>query len=378
MASAKGGGTTRRSSSSRNAKKNDQPEVSPARWAGVALVIAAIVGAVFLAMISPSDTDGPSQPGTQAAEVGSTPLAPASPSPTPTTLDVAVPVVAPAIVIPADGKRTGEYEFAVTVAVPDDRTVKRQHLDLHIYNNGQHAKRSQKPKPGTDVKVEGVRLAPGDNVLTAVLSSPAGAGPASDPITVVHDEQLPVLEIVSPKNKLQTYEDRVTVEVTSEVDAAVTVRNTANDHDFEVIIGPGGDASKNIRLKRGKNRIEATSVDQAGQDQDAHIIVTRLDGRPTIKLKAPETANPPERIRIVAEVTDDKKQPMKDAEVFFTLTAANQSTDDENAVTNAKGRAVWEVQVTGSSSPAETLLVGVTVISPSGDRETADAVIRLK
>jgi hypothetical protein len=376
MASAKGGATTRRSSSSRTAKKNQQPEVSPARWAGVALVIAAIVGAVFLAMISPSDEDGSTQPGTQVAEVETTPLD--APSPSPSGLDVRTPVVAPAIVVPKDGKRTGEFEFSVTVAVPDDRTVKRQDLELHIFNNGQLSESSEKPKPGTEVRVHGIRLAPGDNVLTAALGSTAGLGPTSDPITVIHDDEIPPLEIVSPKNKLKTYDDKITVEVTSEVDASVTIDNTANDHDWEVTIGPAGEASKVIRLKYGKNRIKATSVDEAGQLQDDVVIVNRLDGRPRVKLKTPDSVKPPQTIRIVAEVTDDKKQPMKDAEVAFTLTARNMSTLDQPGTTNAKGRAVWEVEIPASSSSADALELGVTVTSPSGHTEPASKVIPLK
>lgn len=375
MASAKGGATTSRSSLGRSSRKSQEPEVSPARWAGVALVIAAIVGAIALAMLSPSDSARPSRPGAGVAEVQSTELIP---SPSPTALDVSVPVVAPEIIVPKDGKVTGEYEFEVTVAVPDDRTVARKHLDLHIYNNGQHAETSEKPKPGTDVKVEGVRLAPGPNVLTAVLSSPAGPGPASEPISVILDEEIPPLKIVSPRNKLQTYEDSVLVEVTSEVDASVTIRNLANDHDPKVTIGTSGDASYVIRLKRGKNRIRATSVDQAGQDRNDEVVVTRLDGRPTVKLKFPKSAKPPDQIRVVAEVTDAKKKPMPDAEAHFTLTAPNQSTLDHNTTTNAKGRAVWEVEIPGSSSPADALELGVTVISPSGDEEVKRGVISLE
>ena len=374
MASAKGGGTTRRSNSSRSSKKQEA-EVSPARWAGVALVIAAIVGAVFLAMISPSDPGEPGQAGVEVAEVESTAL---TPSPSPTAVDVPVPVAVAEIIVPKDGKLTREYEFAVTVAVPDDRTVKRQQLDLHIYNNGTHAKTFENPKPGTDAKVEGVRLAPGANVLTAVLGSLGGLGPVSEPITVTLDEELPDLEIVAPKKKYQTYEDKVTVEVTSEVDASVTVRNMANDHDPEVTIGPSGTASPDIRLKRGTNRIVATPVDQAGQPKRAERVVTRLDGRPTIKLKVPESVNPPEQIRIVAEVTDSSKQPMEGAEVNFSLVAPNQSTLTEPGVTNAKGRAVWEVEISNSSSPADALEVAVLVVSPSGDKKTADAKIDLR
>lgn len=380
MASAKGGATTRRAGSARSSKQNQDPEVSPARWGGVALVIAAIVGAVFLAMISPSDGGQPSQPGTEVAEVLSTGLSPSpDASPSPTALDVSAPVVAPEIVVPKkDGNVTGEYEFSVTVAVPDDRTVARKHLDLHIYNNGAFAKTSEKPKPGTEVKVDGVRLDPGENVLTAVLSSLAGPGPTSEPISVILDEEIPPLEIVSPKKKSQTYDETVTVEVTSEVDAKVTIRNLANDHDVDVEIGPSGTKSQVIRLKYGKNRIVATSVDEAGQDRDDEVVVTRLDGRPKIKLKYPETVNPPETIRIVAEVTDADKKPMPDAEVYFTLTAPNQSTLDDTDTTNAKGRAVWEPEISGSSSPADTLELGVTVISPTGDQKERSAKITLK
>jgi hypothetical protein len=379
MASAKGGGTTRRSSSDRSSKKSQEPEVSPARWAGVALVIAAIVGAVFLAMISPSDSDAPSQPGNQVAEVQSTGLEPSpSASASATAIDVPVPEVAPEIVIPTDGKVTGEYEFEVTVAVPDDTNVARKHLDLHVYNGGQLAKTAEKPKPGTNVKVKGIRLAPGQNSLTAVLSSPAGPGPASEPIGVILDEDIPPLEIVAPKDKHETYEDSVVVEVTSEVDASVTIHNLANDHDPEVTIGPSGSASEVIQLKRGKNRIRATSVDQAGQRQKKEVVVTRLDGRPSIKLRVPETVDPPDEIRIVAEVTDARKKPMQDAEVHFTLTAPNQSTLDQNSITNAKGRAVWEVAISGSSSPADALEVGVTVFAPSGDKRTKTQSIALE
>ena len=86
--------------------------MSPARWGGVALVIAAIVGAIFLAMISPSGANEPEQPGV-IAEV-------ATPGPSPTTADTRVPTVQPAISIPPDGEVTAELEIVVAVDIPDD------------------------------------------------------------------------------------------------------------------------------------------------------------------------------------------------------------------------------------------------------------------
>ncbi|MEX1296677.1 MAG: hypothetical protein AB1Z67_10935 [Candidatus Limnocylindrales bacterium] len=319
-------------------------------------------------MISPSDPGLASQPGAEPEEVAEASTAPdASASPSDTTLDGPVPVVAPTITVPRDGTVIGEFEIAVTVDVPDDRTVKRRDLDLYVYNGSQLEETLEKPKPGTTVEVEGIRLAPGENVLTAKLGSPAGPGPASEPHRITLDEDAPVLTIVEPENKHQTYEDTVLVEVTSEVGASVTIQNKAIDDDAEVTIGPAGSASRRIRLKYGKNNILATSVDQAGLPRTRRVNVTRLDGRPKVKLKVPAKVKPPEDVRIVAEVTDAKGQPMRDAEVYFTLLAPNQSTDDVNDTTNAKGKAVWEVPVARSSSPAAALEVGVVVISPTGD-----------
>lgn len=381
MASAKGGGTTRRSSSSRGSKQSLEPAVSPARWAGVALVIAAIAGAVFLAMISPSDTDQPSQSGVEVAQVESETFGPSpSPDPSPTDADVNVPmpVVAPKIVTPKDGTRTGEYEFDVTVAVPADRTVKRKFLELHIYDNGKHTKTKLKPKPGTEVKVA-IRLTPGDNVLTAELRSPTGAGPASDPTTVILDDEIPPLEIVTPQKKLQTYEDKVSVEVASEIGASVSIHNLANDHDVDdEEIGLGGSISKVIPLKLGKNRIVARSVDEAGQKQEDEVVVTRIDGKPRIKLKVPASVKRPGELRVVAEITGSDKKPMKDAEVSFTLSARNQSSLTDSDTTNAKGRAVWKVPIAASSSPADDIEVGVTVYSPSGHKGEASETVKVR
>jgi len=381
MASAKDGGTTRRAGSSRSSKKKQEPEVSPARWAGVALVIAAIVGAVFLAMLSPSDpgTESPQQPGAEAeAEAGTG--ADASPSPAATTVDVPVPVVTPVITNPGNGTLTPEIEIAVTVDIPEDVAVPKKHLELHIYA-GSDITTLEKPKAGTTVKVQGVRLLPGENTLTAALGSPAGPGPVSDPVVVTLDEDAPRLTITSPKNKYQTYDDGVTVEFSSEVGARVRIRNEANKFDQpEQTVNSGGEGSIFVPLKRGvKNHIVATSVDQAGQLQEASVNVWRIDGRPSVKLKFPQSVDPPEQIRIGDEGKDDKGKPMVDAQVHFNLGGTNRTTLSESRQTNDKGRAAWVVEVVGSSSPADSLELGVVVISPTtGDKKSLVRNIALK
>ena len=372
MASAKGGGTTGRASSSRSPKKGQEPAVSPARWAGVALVIAAIVGAVFLAMISPSepgDPDQPAQPGEIAAV--------SSPGASPAATDTNVPTVQPVIVSPFDGEVTPEIEIAVTVEVPAGEEVPKRLLDLFVHNGSQIYK-YEKPKSGTTVKVEGVRLTPGENTLTASLGAPGGPGPTSVPILLTLDEDAPKLTITSPKKKTETYDNAITVEFTSEVEATVRVVNSANKFDDERVVGPSGKDSILVNLKRGKNLIEASSIDSAGLEQTAEVNVIRLDGRPTIKIKAPGTVAPPESARIVVDVTDAKGKPMPDAEVYFTLAGPNRTALEGFIVTNERGRAVWNPDITGSSSPADALELGVVVISPTGGRGTGDATIALR
>ncbi len=383
MASAKSGGTTRRASSSRSSKKKQEPEVSPARWAGVALVIAAIVGAIFLAMISPSDPgeELPPQAGAAAdTDAGTDGEDGPAPSPSATVVDVPVPVLRPVITNPGNGTLTPEIEIAVSVDIPEDVAVPKKHLDLYVYA-GNEITTLEKPKPGTTVKVQGVRLLPGENTLTAALGSPAGPGPVSDPVVVTLDEDAPRLTIDSPKNKFETYENGVTVEFSSEVGARVRIRNEANKFDQpEQTVNSSGEGSILVPLKRGvKNQIVATSVDQAGQLQEASVNVWRIDGRPNVKLKFPASVDPPDEIRIVAEVTDTDRKPMSDAEVHFNLGGPNRTTLSETRETNDKGRAVWVVEVEGSSSPADSLELGVVVISSTtGDKKSLVRNIALK
>ena len=168
------------------------------------------------------------------------------------------------------------------------------------------------------------------------------------------------------------------VEFASEIGATVRVVNEANKFDDEVVIGPSGEHSLPVRLKFGKNRIAVTSIDEAGQRQGDSVNVTRIDGRPTAKLKFPQTVKPPEDVRIVVDVTDASGEPLPEAEVHFSLGGTGRTTDSDISIANDKGRAVWNTTVATSTSPATTIELGVIVYSPSGGKRTYDRTIELK
>lgn len=337
----------------------------------MALVILSIVAAISLAMVSPSepvDTAAVVDEGT-------------SPSPAPSDSGGAVPEAQPRIVNPLSGKTTRELDFPVTVEVPEETAVKRRDLTLWIMRGSDALGQVDQPKTGGTIVVPSVRAAEGLNEITAVLQGPNGWGPASEPVLITVDRDAPELAITAPKDKAEVYDATVTVEGTSEVGAEVLIKNETNKYKRKVRVGPSGTFDAAIKLKRkDDNKIVATSVDEAGVARTARIQVTRLDGRPIIKLtRLPKVATLPADIKIVATITDEEGKPLADAKVVFSLGGADRISITDPIYTDARGRAVWKPTVAASSSTTDKLLLSVTATSPdSGKPRTVAAEIELQ
>jgi len=372
MASAKPATTSRRSSSGKSPKKKgEEPEVSPARWAGVAFVIVAIMAAIVLAVISPSD------PSPAPAEVAPE----ASPTPSPTALDTRVPTAQPRITNPVTGP-TRELDFPVTVDLPEEELAKRW-LTLYILRGEEEVGKLDKPKSGGSVTVPSVRVDPGPNELTAVLSGPGGFGPRSEPILLTVDRNAPELALTAPKNKTETYEARIVVEGTSEVGADVAITNETTGAKVKEVVGNSGTFDATVRLKRGvTNKIVASSIDGAGIKRSKTVRVTRLDGTPKIKIQDIDPvrrSDLPKKVRIVVDVKDADGKPMADARVDYLLGAQDRTTLNETLFTDADGRSVWRPIIEPSSSVADALELSVTVTSSlSGDSKDGARTIAFR
>jgi hypothetical protein len=306
-----------------------------------------------------------------------------SPSPAPSDPGGGVPEAQPRIVNPISGKTTRELDFPVTVDVPEETAVKRRYLKLLIMRGSDALGQVDQPKTGGTVVVPSVRVAEGLNEITAVLAGPTGWGPSSEPVLINVDRDAPELAITAPKDKDEVYDATVTVEGTSEVGAEVLIRNETNGYKRKERVGPSGTFDTVIKLKRdADNKIVATSVDEAGVAQSAEVQVTRLDGRPIIKLKRirkVERASLPDDIKIVATITNEKGKPLGDVLVDFSLGGADRITISDSVYTDARGRAVWKPTVAASSSTTDQLLLSVTATSPeSGRSRTVDAEIELQ
>lgn len=375
MATAKPSAAPRRSTTPRGSKKGAEPQVSPARWAGVALVMTAILAASMLAMLSPSDPGTATQPGIVAAS---------SPSPVPSVLDDRVPIAKPAIVSPAEGI-TDEVDIDVVAQVPDE-PLPRNMLTLVVLSGDEEIGHKAKPALGGRVTVKGVRLVANSvNELTVALKTNTGVlGPSSDPVMLTHDEDAPGLTIVSPEDGYTTLEKTIEVTVASEAGAEVRISNKKADFGpAKFNLGPAGEGSKTVRLAYGRNVIVVESEDQAGNSvAPKKVRVIRTDLRPQIVLtKAPKSLRKsalPKEITLKVVVTDLKGKPMPDATVDFTLGAAGYPGDTGSKTTDAEGRASWTTEVPWSDSLRPTIPVTVTATSASGDPVKEDWNIVLK
>jgi hypothetical protein len=350
--------------------RSDGDEISRARWAGVALVIAALLGAISLAIFSPSEGALPSRPGSTAVS--------ASASPQATTLDNRLPSTQAEITSPKAGWIIGEWYVDVAVAVPEE-TLPRRLLSLVVLRDGTEVKSLDRPDVGRTVTVPDVPLAAGQNVLTAALRGPGGLGPASEPVIVTQDRDAPILRITAPKTGLETIESSVTVTGTSEPGASVSVANTANRWDTDIGVGPSGDFEVKVPLAMGRNRIAVSSTDAAGMEQRDAIAVVRKDGRPVIKITAPKQvarSELPKLIRIAVDVTDADGAELQDATVSYTLGGPGWTAQDFEDQTDADGRSSWEVELVAGDSGSDPTL-GVEVIAPNGEKNQASRVIEI-
>ena len=344
-------------------------EVSRARWAGVALVIAALLAAVGLAVLSPGDSK-PAEPGSTA------PLE--SPPPAATVLDTRLPVAQPEITSPKTGWIIGEWYVDVDVDVPDEPLAKRL-LSLVILRDGTEVKSIERPDPGRAVTVPEVPLAAGRNVLTAALRGPGGLGPQSEPVTVTQDRDAPVLRITAPKTGTETLGSSITVTGTSEPGASVTVENAANRWDADIGVGPSGDFEVSVPLAMGRNRIGVSSTDAAGMEQRDAVLLVRKDGRPVIKITAPKQvarADLPKLIRIVVDVTDADGVELQDATVSYTLGGPGWTAQEFEDQTDSNGRSTWEVELVAGASGSDPTL-GVEVIAGNGERSQSSRAIEI-
>jgi hypothetical protein len=352
-----------------------EPRISPARWGGMALVFVALLAAITLAVVSPSDR------GTSPAVNGSAPRT--SPSPSASTLDTRLPTAPPQIVEPRDGDVLPELSIPVRVKLPEDDLSKRD-LTLVILRDGEEARSLKGPTPGKTVTVNDVALLiPGPHTLTAVLVGPGGRGPVSAPVTITQDVDAPDLSITSPEDRARTYGSVITVSGTSEPGVTLNISNAANGWEQDTSVSRAGTFSQAVPLKIGSNRISVSTKGQPGQGRHEQVVVVAEDGSPRVHVKVtPGTvsrAELPRRVKVSVRATDADHQPLDGADVWFSVGGLGWEPSDFEGQTNPQGRATWSVEIKPvGTNQEEGPMLSVEVVTADDLTSEATRDIKVK
>lgn len=345
-----------RTPSRRGSPGADEQAVSRARWSGVALVLAALLGAITLAVISPSDPGvGPR------AGVG---LDRPTPEPTAIEQDGRIPSAVPEIIGPEDGITTLEREYKLLVTVPEYE-LPRDAIALEVYRNGKLLDTTLRPPPD-DIEVGPIKLREGRNEITAALTSSSGPGPTSLPIVINVDKVGPDVSVVSPKENDRVFSKSITVKGTTEVGAKVTMKNATNDRERTQTVGPSGKFESSLLLEDGNNRIVIIVVDAAGNRAPRiRRGVTRIDPKPVVKLKLSQNqlnvSALPKMLTMTATALDSTGKAIAGAEIVFLLTVTDQPSRTQSAVTNERGQARWRTEIPRAGARAGEGLVSAEV-----------------
>jgi len=135
-----------------------------------------------------------------------------------------------------------------------------------------------------------------------------------------------------------------------------------------VFVGPSGTFEFSVPLRKGKNRVVVRSTDEAGMTQRDSVVIQRKDGRPSIKIDAPERikrSTLPKNIRVVVDVTDADGEKIEGASVSYSLGGSGRTSETFSDETKANGRSVWTVEVAAGSS-LDPVQLTVEVIAPNG------------
>ncbi len=251
---------------------------------------------------------------TVGAAVGSAP-----PTEAPPTSD------APSIVTPAE-PYTNDDAVDVTVNVPQDIVGDAQYT-LRLYvavGDAEPTLVVEQPIGQTSVQlIPSVALEKGRNAFQASIVGPGGESERSAIATWVLDTSKPKLTIISPADGSSTNKDNVTIKGKTQAGSSVRLKNDDNGATTTVDANKDGLFEGKIRISPGLNAIQITTVDPAGNPNDASITIRKGSGKTTAKLTATayqfRTNGLPKSVTFTVQVTDPDGKPIADATALFTV-----------------------------------------------------------
>jgi hypothetical protein len=314
------------------------PPLSPARRAGVVVIVGALAVSILLALgggstppVAPPFTPGPGQ---TAGAAGSPGL--------PTPLAV-VPAVVPVIVPPANPLLM-DREWTASVTIPDPGVPLRT-LELWVYRNERRVMDPIRVRSLT-MSVRKIPLKRGENRIAVSLANAGGEGQRSEAVVLTVDDEGPVIDVREPADEAVVNGQTVTVRGITEPGLEVTVTNAAVSAVQPVTSDDRGIFITEIRLGPDENQLAIEASDAAGNQTRETITVTRGDGQAKATLSITphdlRLADLPTSLDVRLVLTDPDGAPVDGAAVTFSVSPPGWLSTETYDTVTVDGVARWE------------------------------------
>lgn len=202
------------------------------------------------------------------------------------------------------------------------------------------------PTAKTAVPVE---LTKGINDFSVSIVGDNTESESSAIVRYVLDNAKPKVTITSPKANAVVNGKSVSLKGKVQARSTLLARNETNGATSAGSAEPDGTFVLSLPLATGQNTITIDATDPAGNAGTASLTVRRGSGKLTVSLSASayqvSRKALPEGIQLTATATDPDGNPLKGADVTFTLSIPGIPTVTQDMKTGSNGRAVWETTI---------------------------------
>ena len=279
-------------------------------------------------------------------------------------------VLAPPVTITRDGT------VDLTVIAPANLRGD-QHYVVHVYVNGNQVSQESLPSD-PQFTLKNVPLSEGDNAIRASLVGDGGESPLSAPVNMTRDDVAPVIQVLTPADKV--YTDSTTLTGKTEPGATIEVTDDAG-HDLDASVSSDGRFNADLSLAMGNNPLVIKSTDLAGNNAVSRITIVRAPSAAAIELVVTPTtiysSQLPLNVDLQATVRDELGRAVDGVTVVFGISPPNRETTTYE-VDTTNGRARYSGLQLGSGDATGPWLVTALAVLPSGIQLRADGSFNLQ
>ena len=221
-------------------------------------------------------------------------------------------------------------------------------------------------------------LTEGRNVISATLVRSATNESEPSPIVIwILDLKPPKITIESPKDGADIETPEAIIRGSTQAGTTLIARNAANSASIATTAGRDGSFEFQLPLAHGKNEIEITGTDPAGNQNTKKLTLVQGSTEMRVNLRASSytisVKRHPSSLQLILLVLDPSGDPIVGATAFFTLQIPGLAPISNELLTGTDGRATFTTPLVGkleTGGGVATVLVTDETYGEKTDRVT--------